>query len=296
MDQVSYKDRSTGQMITEPLLHNASQRWILGSTIGRFLFDGILNNHLFCRLYGKIQDTRGSQKKILEFVDKYEIDALEAELVLDQYESFNAFFTRKLVAGSRPFDSNPDAFCCPADGKVLVYPKLTDGTRLPVKGRSISISSLLASEDQAGRYDEGSALVVRLAPYDYHRFHFPDSGTVRPTRDIKGRYHIVNPLGLDTVPDAFIRNKRSVTVFDSEHFGQVSYVEVGGFAVGTILQTYTPGAVERGQEKGYFKFGGSTLVLIFEPGRIVFDDDLVGDSKGGTEVQVKTGSRIGRRP
>jgi phosphatidylserine decarboxylase len=295
MDQITYKDRETGQVLTEPLVHDGYQRWVMTSGVGNALFNGILNNSFFCRLYGRLQDTKGSKRKILNFVEQYDIDTREAELELDQFETFNAFFTRKLKADARTFDRDPNAFCCPADGKVMVFPKMEAGTRLPVKGRSISIASFLASEQAAEKYAEGSALVVRLAPYDYHRFHFPDDGTALAASEISGRYHVVNPVGLESVPDAFLRNKRSVTGIDSKHFGQLSYVEVGGFAVGTIVQTYDPGDVERGQEKGYFRFGGSTLVLIFEPGKIVFDGDLVRDSEERLEVQVKAGSRIGRR-
>ena len=295
MDQVTYKDRATGQVIAEPLLHDGYQRWIMTSGVGRALFNWILNNRLFCGIYGKLQDTKRSRGKILEFVSQYDIDPREAELELDEYETFNAFFTRRLKAGTRPFDPDPEAFCCPADGKVLVYPKLEADTRLPMKGCSISVSSLLASEADPEPYVDGAALVVRLAPYDYHRFHFPDGGVAEPAQEIRGRYHIVNPLGLATVPDAFIRNRRSVTALNSEHFGQVSYVEVAGFAVGTIVQTYAPGEVTRGQEKGYFRFGGSTLVMIFEAGRIRFDEDLVKDSDAGMEVQVRAGSRVGKK-
>jgi phosphatidylserine decarboxylase len=295
MDQVTYKDRATGQVITEPLLHDGYQRWILTSSVGRALFNGVLNNSFFCGIYGKLQDTKRSREKILDFVSQNDIDAREAELELDEYETFNAFFTRKLRAGARPFDPDPEVFCCPADGKVLVFPKLAAETRLLLKGYSMSISSLLGSGVDTERYAEGAALVIRLAPYDYHRFHFPDGGEAALAQEILGRYHIVNPLGLATVPDAFIRNKRSVTALNSEHFGQVSYVEVGGFAVGTIVQTYAPGEVTRGQEKGYFKFGGSTLVLIFEEGSIRFDEDLIKDSEAGMEVQVRAGSRVGRR-
>lgn len=292
---VSYRNRETDEIVTEPLLYEAAQRWIYGRSAGLRVFDGVLNNRTFCRLYGGWQDLSWSRRKIPEFVDRYGIDIEEVELPPDHYRSFNAFFTRRLKPGARPFVPEPEVFCAPADGKVLVYSHLKEGTRIPVKGASVALASLLDSESAARPYHGGSALVIRLAPCDYHRFHFPDAGEAGPARTIPGKYYVVNPVGLAGVPDAFCRNKRAVTAFDSAHFGRIAYVEIGGFAVGSIVQTHTPGQVDRGREKGYFQYGGSTLVLLFEPGAIVFDEDLVRDSAEVLEVHVKTGSRIGKR-
>ena len=281
-------------MVTEPLSFTFFQRWF-DSSVFLGLYHFLFNNSAFCRLYGWMQARPGSRRKITRFVRKYGIDVEEIEYPPDRYPSFNAFFTRRLKPDARPFDLVPDTFSCPADGKVLVYRQLLEGGRIPVKGASVPLHLLLDSEDDALPYQDGSALVVRLAPYDYHRFHFPDSGKAGPARVVAGRYYIVNPLGLARVPGVFWRNKRAITRFDSDQFGRIAYVEIGGFAVGSIVETYTPGPVHRGQEKGYFQFGGSTLVLLFEPGTVVFDDDLTEDSRRGIEVHVRAGSGIGTR-
>ena len=291
---ISYRDRGSGRTITEPLSYAFFQR-VFHASFVLGLFHLLLNNSVFCRLYGWMQARPGSVRKISRFVGKYGIDLEEIEFPLDRYRSFNGFFTRRLKPDARPFAPEPDTFPCPTDGKVLVYQQLEDGARIPVKGASVPLELLLDSEDEAGTYRDGSALVVRLAPYDYHRFHFPDSGKAGPARVVAGRYYIVNPLGLARVPGVFWRNKRAITSFDSDRFGRIAYVEIGGFAVGSIVETYTPGRVCRGQEKGYFQFGGSTLVLLFEPGMVVFDDDLTADSVRGIEVHVRAGSGIGRR-
>ena len=279
----------------EPLLHSDAQRWIYRHAAAHWLFDRLLNNATFCRHYGRVQGSDKSREKIAEFVAEHAIDATEFARPIESYESFNAFFTRRLKPGARIFDNDADVLCAPSDGKVLVYPDLEPGACIPVKGASLPIVSLLGSESAAGPHLDGAALVVRLAPYDYHRFHFPAAGRAGPARTIPGRYHVVNPVGLGRVPDAFIRNKRSITEFDSEGFGRIAYVEVGGFTVGTILQTYEPGPVERGQEKGCFQYGGSTLVLLFQQGTILFDEDLLRDSANGLEVHVKAGIRLGRK-
>lgn len=292
--EIRYRDRRTGRTITEPQSYAFFQR-VFQSSIVLGLFHLLLNNSVFCRLYGWFQARHGSRRKIPRFVRDYGIDMEEIEYPLDRYPTFNAFFTRRLKPEARPFEPEPDALSCPADGKVLVYQQLIDGARIPVKGASVPLQRLLDSEEDALPYLHGSALVVRLAPYDYHRFHFPDSGTAAPARVTRGRYYIVNPLGLARVPGVFWRNKRAITRFDSDGFGRIAYLEIGGFTVGSIVETYTPGPVDRGQEKGYFQFGGSTLVLLFEPGRVVFDDDLMEDSGRGIEVHVQAGARIGGR-
>ncbi|MDE2999439.1 MAG: phosphatidylserine decarboxylase [Gemmatimonadota bacterium] len=292
--EIRYRDRRTGRTITEPLSYTFFQRAFQSSFV-LGLFHLLLNNSIFCRFYGWMQARPGSRRKISRFVRDYRINVEEIEYPLERYPNFNAFFTRRLRPDARPFVPEPDALSCPADGKVLVFQQLREGAQIPVKGAPVPLERLLDSEEEALPYRHGSALVVRLAPYDYHRFHFPDAGKAGPARVVAGRYYIVNPLGLRRVPGVFWRNRRAVTRFDSNRFGRIAYLEIGGFAVGSIVETYTPGPVERGQEKGYFQFGGSTLVLLFEPGTVVFDDDLKEDSGRGIEVHVRAGSRIGRR-
>ncbi len=292
--EIRYRDRRTDRTITEPLSYGFFQR-VFRSSFALGLFHLLLNNSVFCRFYGWLQARPGSRRKISRFVRDYGIDVEEIEYPPEQYPNFNAFFTRRLKPGARPFAPEPEALSCPADGKVMVFQHLLEGAGIPVKGAPVPLERLLDSAEEARPYRQGSALVVRLAPYDYHRFHFPDSGTAGLARVVAGRYYIVNPLGLARVPGVFWRNRRAVTGFDSDRFGRIAYLEIGGFAVGSIVETYTPGPVERGQEKGYFQFGGSTLVLLFEPGAVVFDDDLKEDSRRGIEVHVRAGNRIGRR-
>ncbi len=298
MDQkfeVNYRDRQTGEMVTEVLLYEPFQSWVYRYSVLFKIFNRVLNTSVFCRLYGKFQSLSWSRRKVYDFVARHGIDFEEIEFPLHHYRSFNAFFTRRLKSEARPFASEPDVFCAPAEGKVLVYPHLDEGLRIPVKGDSMTLASLLACESTADFYRGGSALIVRLAPYDYHRFHFSDAGEAGPARSISGRYYVVNPAALARMPDVLNRNKRSVTEFVSARFGQIAYIEIGGFAVASIVQTCTPGRVGRGQEKGYFQYGGSTLVLLFEPGAITFDEDLIQGSAEGVEVHVRVGSGIGRR-
>lgn len=293
MTEIRYRDRQTGMIISETILMEDTLRCFYENPLGFEIFNRLLNNSFFCWFIGKWQDRPGNQKRIREFVAKYNIAIQEAELPLEKYSNFNQFFSRRLKLDARPFVTDPNVLTSPADGKIIVYPRLEQKSLIPVKGGLISIDVLLAGDASAKTYLGGSALVLRLAPYDYHRFHFIDDGLAGYVRNIPGRYHSVNPIALDKIPQLYCRNKRTFTEFISKHFGRIAYVEVGAFCVGTIIQTFAPGCVTRGQEKGVFRFGGSTVVLLFEAGTIRFDDDLIADSKQGLEVQVQAGSRIG---
>lgn len=292
-EQVIYRDRATGEMISEALILPKVQDALARSRVAMWIGDVLLNTHWFCWLLGKGMDWAGSRKKIPAFVEKYDIDLDEVEQPIARYKNLNAFFARKLKPGARPFVSDLRVFCSPADGKALVYPELCEQTRLPVKGAHVDIAQLLASQTAATPYCNGAALVIRLAPADYHRFHFPVDGIATPPTEIAGRYYLVNPILLDVKPDLFAHNKRAVTYLETADFGRVMIMEIAGWAVGRIVQTYRTGRVARGAEKGYFQFGGSTLVLLFKPGRIVFDEDLIRNAQEGIEVHVHAGSQLG---
>lgn len=294
--EVRYRDRQSGAIITENIFAENTLRWLYENWLGFKVFSYLLNNRAFCWLYGKSQNLPFTRQKIVDFVAQHQIDSTKIELPLQSYPSFNAFFSRKLKPNARPFAKDPTVFCAPGDGKVLVYPQLEARMKIPVKGFFIAIESLLASKTTARHYYGGSALVVRLAPYDYHRFHFPDSGTAEPSRYIKGEYHSVNPIALTKISDVYCRNYRAVTEFHSHNFGRIAYIEIGAITIGSIVQTYQPGTVQKGAEKGYFQYGGSTLVLLFEPEAISFDRDLIQDSAQNIEVSVLTGSQLGTKP
>ena len=291
----SYFDRRTGKLIKECVSNPKVQYWVAHSKMVRNTINALFNRQWYCRLYGKWVDRAASQKNVSKFAKNFQIDITEVEKPIHQYPNLNAFFSRKLKPGARPFVEDPSIFCSPADGKILVYPQLDERTQLPIKGSYVDISALLTSISDARPFHGGAACIVRLAPYDYHRFHFPVEGRASQPKEIDGRYYLVNPLALSIKPDLFAHNKRTVTYIETEHFGRFAYIEVAGFAVGRIIQTHAPGAVRRGQEKGYFQFGGSTLVLLFEPDKIIFDQDLIDHTQTNTEVQVQTGTQIGKQ-
>lgn len=204
------------------------------------------------------------------------------------------FFTRRLNPGMRPFAAKPKLLCSPATGRALIFPELAEGTEFPVRGVAVNLASLLGSSEEAGPFSSGgAALIVRQAPPDYHRCYFPDDGHAGAAAPITGCCQSADASSRHRIADLFHRNRCAITPIDTVHFGHIAYVEIGVFAVGSIVQTYAPGPVVRGQEKGYFRCGGCTLVLLFGPDAIRFDEDLVRDSAAGLEVQVRTGEQIG---
>ena len=294
--EVCYRSRRTGEILVEQVPAENGLRWLYETAAGRLFGGLIFANATLSRLYGWRQNRFRTQRKIRPFVERFRIDLDEVELPLDQYPNFNAFFSRRLQPGARPFADDPQILCSPGDGKILVFPHLTEEIPFPVKGSSTTPVSLLACEEAAQAYFGGAALIVRLAPPDYHRFHFPDDGLASAAHLVRGGCHSVNPIALARKTDIFHLNRRAVTEVKSVNFGRLACVEIGAFAVASIVQTFVPGPVRRGQEKGFFQFGGSTLVLLFSPGAVRFDDDLVRDSAAGLEVQVTAGSRVGRAP
>ncbi|MBR1921077.1 MAG: phosphatidylserine decarboxylase, partial [Kiritimatiellae bacterium] len=211
----------------------------------------------------------------------------EAERPLGDYASFNDFFTRRLKPGARPVG---DGVVSPADGRLMLYLGADADTPFPLKGATRSLRAVFDGDAPAGRYD---VAVVRLAPVDYHRFHFPcDCTSEGAVRVVAGEYHSVNPIALLRRPDVYADNERQVLRCRAA-FGDFYLVDVGAFGVGTIVQTFTGDRHVKGDEKGYFKFGGSTVMLVAPAGAIAFDDDLVRNSAEGLETRVLCGERIG---
>jgi phosphatidylserine decarboxylase len=181
----------------------------------------------------------------------------------------------------------------PADGRYLVYPKFD---RFFVKGQEFGLEAFLQDPVLSRRFSDGAMVVARLCPVDYHRFHFPCSGVALKPRLINGPLYSVSPIALKRWVQILSENKRVVTEVDTEKFGTMLYVEIGATAVGTIRQTFVPNAqVEKGQEKGYFEFGGSCVVLLFEKNQIRFDEDLVQNTKNGFETLCRFGTSLGSK-
>lgn len=269
-------------------------KWTYESPVGKNITELIAKRKVFSKLYGMYCDTKHSAKKIPSFVEDFNIDMNLSQTKIGDFKSFNDFFVRKLVPGARPVDKNPDVLVSPGDGRLTVYDNINLDNLVQIKNMTYSLKELINDDSIAEKYSEGVCVILRLCPTDYHRFHFVDSGIPSETHAIKGFYYSVNPIALNSVPKLFCENKREWSILHSDNFGDILTIEVGATCVGSIIQTYTPDKrVNKGDEKGYFKFGGSTTILFFEKNKIKIDSDILEQSKIGFECKVNCGERIG---
>ncbi len=288
-------DRYRKERIAEPIYGEQWLRWAYEKRLGEFTTWAFASRTLFSRLYGWKMRRRSSAKLIAPFVRDYGVDAAEAELPLDQYESFNHFFTRRLKTGVRPIASDPDAVVFPADGRHFLLSNLAGEPWLWAKGERFSVETLLGPLAFAVGPEvlQGDAVVSRLAPVDYHRFHFPWQGKVLAQATLSGPLYSVHPLAIRKAIRYLVSNKRTVSILEDERIGRWVMVEIGATNVGTICQTHPGQAVaERGAEKGFFAFGGSCVVTIWPRGRMRFSRDLEEVSRDGVELYARMGDSM----
>ncbi|MGL5822663.1 MAG: phosphatidylserine decarboxylase [Sarcina sp.] len=270
--------------------------WSYGSPVGKGLVELFIKKKMFSRLYGLYCSSKLSKKKIPKFVDKFDIDTELMEKDISEFKNFNDFFARKLLDEARPITANKNQLISPGDGRLFAYENINMNNIVQVKGFTYSLRELIGNDLVAKEFEGGTCLILRLCPTDYHRFHFIDDGTCGKSNKIKGAYYSVNPIALEKVPNLFCKNKREWSMFKTENFGNVITMEVGATCVGTIIQTYSPFKhVKKGEEKGFFKFGGSTTILFFKKNIIKIDEDIIRETKKGIECLVSMGEIIGKK-
>jgi phosphatidylserine decarboxylase len=292
--QILLYNRSSGQMETERIY---GRRWVelfYGTSWGRRLTSQWLCRPPLSRLYGHLQQHPVSRQKIYSFIRQYDIDLSETLLPRHGFETFNDFFTRRLKPGARAVTANPSCLAAVADSRLLAI-ALGNHSRIAVKGMRWRLSQLLGTDAYDARYNSGLCLCFRLAPCDYHRFGYPDDGVQGPVYTRCGPLHSVNPQALRHKEDILATNFRQWCLIRSTHFGTLIQVEVGAMMVGSIVQGQPNGGYTRkGAEKGYFQFGGSTVLLILEPGRVQVDADILHYSRKGIETRVRYGEAVAK--
>ncbi len=293
---IKYYNRKLKTYEVENVAGDTYLNWIYSSPIGMTFLELLVKKKFFSKLYGSFCDSKSSKKKILPFIKNFHIDTSCCEKKIDEFESFNDFFTRKLLPYARPIDMNANSIVSPGDGRLLAYENIDLKNLIQIKGYSYSLFDLINNKEIANIFKEGTCIILRLCPTDYHRFHFIDNGICSPSTKITGDYYSVNPIALKKIPNLFFRNKREWSIFHSENFGEILHIEVGATCVGSIIQNYTPNKnVKKGEEKGYFKFGGSTTILFIEKNKIIIDKDILEQTKSGYETQVVMGEKIGNK-
>ncbi len=292
VEPIQYMDRASGEIRTEKIAGEHWLAWLYHNPVGQLSLHALVKRKIISNWYGNRMDSPGSADKIDPFVEEYGIDLGIARK--DTFTSFNDFFTRELRPGARSINSDTNVITSPADCKILAYEDISNMDFM-VKGYRFDVYSFLQDTMLAAKYEDGDLLIARLCPADYHRFHFPVSGRVSEPVRIEGDLYSVNPIALRKVIEIFCLNKREYVTIATAQFGDVIMGEVGATMVGSIIQTYTGNTAVKGQEKGYFKFGGSTVILLFEPRKVRIDEDLLRNTLQQLETEVKVGERVAVR-
>ena len=264
-------------------------RFLYGCTPGRLLLK-LLAGRAVSKLSGVFMDSRISKPLIWRFIRKYEIDLSDYQK--NGFESFNDFFTRAIKKECRPVETDPAALIAPCDGLLSAY-RITNNTVIPVKQSKYTISSLLGDDAIGEKYNNGICLVFRLCVNHYHRYCYIDSGLKGENIFIPGRLHTVRPIALEKY-SVFTENCREYTVINTENFGEIVQIEVGAMLVGKIKNFHGNTYVCRGQEKGMFLYGGSTVIVLLREGSVKLSDELYTTTENNEEIPVKMGQEIGR--
>ena len=295
-EPIQFFNRYTGRLETETVYGESFLRWTYGNPLGRLALHALVKRSLFSRWYGWRMDRAHSRAKIAPFMAHYAVDARELADAPESYRTFNEFFFRKLQPSARPIDRDPNAAVFPADGRHLGFPNVSKMDGIFVKGAVFDLGKLIGDPALAARFREGTMIMSRLCPVDYHRFHFPVAGVPDAPRLINGPLYSVSPIALRRNIHIFTENKRAVTRIESPQFGTVLMLEVGATCVGSFEYTFTPGTpVVKGAEKGFFKFGGSSTITLFERGRVTLAEDLRQHSARGVELYARMGDRLGTK-
>lgn len=248
---------------------------------------------------GKKMDSVDSVNNIPKFIKSFkdQINLDEAKYPLEHFKTFNEFFIRELKPGARPIAcmDRDDIAVCAADCRLMAFKTVEDSLRFWIKGRKFSIQGLLVDEACSKNFVNGTLVIFRLAPQDYHRFHLPVSGVIEKFIDVPGCLYTVNPIAVNSkYCNVFTENKRVVSIISTEHFGKVALVAIGATMVGSITFLRKQGEfVQKGDEFGYFSFGGSTVICVFEKDTIKIDDDLLENSERSLETLVSVGMQLG---
>eukprot|EP00029_Vermamoeba_vermiformis_P010406 TRINITY_DN5446_c0_g1_i2.p1 TRINITY_DN5446_c0_g1~~TRINITY_DN5446_c0_g1_i2.p1 ORF type:complete len:325 (-),score=72.22 TRINITY_DN5446_c0_g1_i2:19-993(-) len=295
------QDRETGKLILEkiPTFIKISLRMLYSTRSGRFAVSTDNVKKLLKKMTLAQANKYISPKSVKDIPSFIKFHNLNMDEVLDpvaSFKNFNEFFYRKLKPEARPIyePDNPSIAVCPADCRLHVFETIDDSTKLWIKGKNFTLHNLLENEQLERDFESCSVVIARLAPQDYHRFHHPITGHAGTFIHQGSAYFTVNPIAVREQVDVYTENKRISVLIESPEFGKMMYISIGATMVGSInLTTHENSDVKKGDEHGYFAFGGSTILLLFQKGRVKFEADLLFNSHKQLETLVKVGQKLG---
>lgn len=292
-EKIKYIERKTGEIKEEKVMGEGALKFLYYNPFGSLLLNTVVKRKFLSEIYGKKMNKPESKMKIAGFIKEMNIDMNDYARNINEYKSFNDFFYRELKTGARTIDRTESVLVSPADGKILAYENLKEKDKFFVKGSEFTLEEFFSDKELAKKYEDGTFVIVRLAPADYHRFHFPTAGKISETKKIKGYYYSVSTHAIKRNFRIFCENKREYSILSTKQFGDIAMIDVGATMVGSIVQTYKENSfVEKGDEKGYFLFGGSTCILVFEKDKIQIDEDIIENTKNGIETRIYMGEKI----
>lgn len=284
---MAWRDRQ-GNPVPGDDTQDKTLQFLYGTRCGRAMLSVMIKPWV-SKAAGRLMDTKASCIVIEPFIKKNGIAMKEYKH--KQFRSFNDFFTRQIRKCARPIDREAEHLIAPCDCKLSVYP-ITEEAKFRIKGMDYTMESLLRDRELAKQFEGGTLLLFRLTVGDYHRYCYIDDGVKGENVHIPGVYYTVNPIAGTRYP-IYKENTREYALLDSAHFGKVLMVEVGATMVGRIVNYHGAQEVRRGQEKGRFEFGGSTVILCLQKDAAVIDDDLVENTRKDIETVIKMGEKIG---
>lgn len=278
----------TGERIETTSLQEKSLHLLYDTLFGRLTLK-LFTSPCISKLGGYLLSTKASTLLIPSFVKQNNI-CLE-DYVKASYDSYNDFFTRQIKSSKRPICQDAHTLISPSDGKVSVYP-INENSIFTIKNTQYTMNTLLQDESLAKSYANGYCIQIRLTVDDYHRYCYIDEGTKGISHFIPGKLHTVNPIAFYHTP-VYKENSREYTLLHTKNFGSVIQMEVGAMMVGKITNHKNDTHFTKGQEKGYFEFGGSTVLLFIQEGQVVIREDLIQNTLDGYETVIRMGEPLG---
>ncbi|MDQ8180636.1 archaetidylserine decarboxylase [Pelagicoccus sp. SDUM812005] len=294
MSEIRFYNRYSGQEEIEVVYGEGFLRWTYETTMGKIGLWLLAKRAIFSHWYGWRMNKPVSAERIRPFIKQYGLVEDEFLDPVESYSSFNDFFYRKLKDSARPLVKGEKEIALPADARHLGISNLGEVEGLFAKGQFFDLKALLGSVSLADTYPRGTAVISRLCPVDYHRYHSPVAGKIVEQRLINGPLYSVSPIALRQSMGYLWENKRVLTVIETPDLGKVCFVAIGATCVGSIFMTAKEGdTVEKGGELGYFAFGGSCVITLFERDRVLLAADLAENGAKQLEVYAKVGDLLG---